>query len=148
MIANKNKNPNAVVRTPQFPGGQFGADIAKVREIIKKQKRIKGFQFSLTIGDNPDLNIDISGTAKIMLGIVLFNNKGITADPASDASKVTFRVNNEIIIDSVHSALLGNEYMDDEYYFIPRPLSGQDDIKITFNGVLADYEQFMGIYYL
>jgi len=143
-------NQKGLVNTPQFMeiAGEPNASIEAVRQFIKKQKRIKGFYFPLVAGDNQDLNIDLSGTARTMLGLVIFNNLELTADPADLPKEITFKVNNEIIIEKLHTMLLSSQSIDEEYYFIPRPLSGQDDIKISFNGVGKNQDIFLAIYYI
>ena len=146
----KNVGRGAVVNTPQFMGLQNNpsGDIEAVRDFIKQQKRIKGFTFDLEAGNNPELNVDISGTARLLLGIVFFNNQSVVDTPADLPKQVTMTVNNEIIIEKVHLQLLGSEHIDDEYYFIPRPLDGQDDIKFSFNNVGKNQQVFMALYYI
>jgi len=140
-----------MVNTPQFPGLQLNPNgtIEEIRDYIKKQKRIKGFTFNLTAGNNPDLNVEISGTARLLLGIVFFEFAGIGV-PGQDElpREVTMKVNNEIIIENVHIKLLSTDHIDEEYYFIPRPLSGSDDVKMSFNNVATDMDVFMALYYI
>jgi len=119
----------ARVRTPQFMGMQKGKNIEEVRALIKKQKRVKGFEFSIGTGTT-SFDLQLSGTARLMLGFALVNpNVGsITGTP----DNMTFTVNNEVVIDKVKPFFFTNYLMDDEYYFIPRPLSGTDQLKMDF----------------
>lgn len=127
---------DAQVNTPQFPGMQKGASINQVRSFIKKQKRIKGFAFDLATGSN-EFDIKLSGTARIFLGFALFpvdapnppNNPSL---PDEYPEQHSLTLNNEVIIDQTHSFFFSPSWMDDEYYFVPRPLSGQDDFTLTF----------------
>jgi len=126
--ARDNKNGIPMIRTPQFPG-VTGKDlsIAQVRSIIRRQKRAKGFTFNLVTGDNKALKITLSGTARTFLGfsILLSNDTG-----GAQATEMTITVNNEIVIQKVRPAFFSPDFMDDEYYFFLRPLSGQDDILL------------------
>jgi len=58
------------LNAPQFPGMQTGKmkTVDEVRDLIKKQRRVKGFTFSVPNGQSQQ-NLQISGTARILLGI-------------------------------------------------------------------------------
>lgn len=61
------------LNAPQFPGQQVkGLTIDQIRTQVKKQNRIKGYNFSVTTGTT-NFNIQLSGTARILLGLVLMN---------------------------------------------------------------------------
>lgn len=135
------------IGTPQFPGQKLGMNFKQVREFNHEQIRIKGYKHSLGTTSN-EFSINISGSAKIMLGVALLSTKenAITFDTLPES--VNLVINNEEIITDVHSGFLMSQYMDDEYYSIKRPLSGQDDIKIIYNGVNEAQEIYLVIYYL
>jgi len=123
----------SVVGTPQFPGQQKGFDIEVIRTLIKKQKRSKGFRFEIESGNNED-DINISGTARILLGFaILFDTEQV--DFATRPTSMTLTVNNEIIIQDVRPDFFTPDFMDDEYYYFPRPLDGTDDITLQTVGV-------------
>jgi hypothetical protein len=132
------------VRTPQFPGQQKGYSIEQVRSLIKKQKRAKGFNFSLETGSS-DFNLDLSGTARIFLGFaLLFDEDVITNQP----EQFDFIINNEIIIDQTQPSFFSPDFMDDEYYYFPRPLSGTDELTVKFSNSAGEQTVRMIVYYI
>ncbi len=131
--------------TPQFMGQQFGAKIEEVRKMIKQQKRVKGFKFDVPNGSD-SFNIQLSGTARIFLGFALLVDD--PTDPASVPNHFTLTINNEIIIEDVNTYFFTNYLMDDEYYFIPRPLSGTDQIKVDIQNDFFAQPLSMIVYYI
>lgn len=139
------------LNAPQFPGQQVkGMTIEQIRTLIKKQNRIKGYNFSVATGTT-NYNLQLSGTARIMLGLAL-----IPRDPATSVAirgfqhitGVTFKVNNEIIIENLDPNFLGNFFNTDEYYYLPRPLSGTDEITISYTNPGATENVSLAIYYI
>lgn len=140
------------LNAPQFPGMQTGKmkSVDEVRDLIKKQRRVKGFTFSVPNGQSQQ-NLQISGTARILLGIQL-----LVVDPGTDTyiqgfqriSNVSFKVNNEIIIESLHPNFVTNYSNDEEFMPIPRPLSGTDEITISFTNSGATEVCAIAIYYI
>lgn len=134
-----------VVKTPQFPGVNPGMSIEAVRKVIRNQKRVKGFRFDLSAGADNSSDIDLSGTARLFLGFVVEPLPDF--DPAAVPLDMTITINNEIVIQKVFPSFFSSSFMDDEYYFIPRPLSGQDVITTQFNAP-SDFTLFMAVYYI
>lgn len=133
-----------IVRTPQFPGQQKGLSIDAVRTFIKKQKRCKGFRFALTTSEQ-SFDISVSGSARLFLGFVF----SFSPDTLADFPPfVNMTINNEVIIQDVNPNFFTARYMDDEYYFFPRPLSGSDDMKLTVQPSAAPINLDVGIYYI
>jgi len=140
------------LNAPQFPGMQTGKmkSVDEVRDLIKKQRRVKGFQFSVPNGQSQQ-NLQISGTARILLGIQL-----LPVDPGTDTfiqgfqriSNISFKVNNEIIIESLNPTFVTNYSNDEEFMPIPRPLSGTDQITINFTNSGATEVCAIAIYYI
>jgi len=139
------------LNAPQFPGQQVkGMTIEQIRTLIKKQNRIKGYNFSVATGTT-NYNLQLSGTARIMLGLSL-----IPRDPGTTVATrgfqhitgVTFKVNNEIIIENLDPNFLGNFFNTDEYYYLPRPLSGTDEITISYTNPGATENVSLAIYYI
>jgi hypothetical protein len=124
--------------------------VDEVRDLIKKQRRVKGFTFSVPNGQSQQ-NLQISGTARILLGIQL-----LPVAPGTDTyiqgfqtiSNVSFKVNNEIIIESLHPNFVTNYSNDEEFMPIPRPLSGTDEITISFTNSGATEVCAIAIYYI
>jgi hypothetical protein len=133
----KNDNFNeemAAIGQRQFPGGQFGANIEQVRSLIKRQKRLKGYSFNVPQGAS-SFNLDLSGTARILLGIAVFGkvtdrevDPGTCCIPFTQIETIQFQVNNEIVIDQLDPNFLSFGFNNNEYYYIPRPLSGTDEL--------------------
>jgi len=127
---------------PIFPGVQFGATIQQIREFIKNQKRCRGFTFELAIGAANELQINLSGTAKMLLGFA------ILTDPDFPRTvKMRLNINNEIVIEETTIDFFSNEFTDDEYYWFPRPLSGTDSITMNANADIAQ-NIFIAVYYI
>ena len=140
------------LNAPQFPGMQTGKmkSVDEVRDLIKKQRRVKGFTFSVPNGQSQQ-NLQISGTARILLGIQLLPVAAGTdtyIQGFQRISNVSFKVNNEIIIESLHPNFITNYSNDEEFMAIPRPLSGTDEITISFINSGATEVCAIAIYYI
>ena len=135
-----------VVRTPQFPGvAGENLSIEQVRAIIRRQKKARGFRFGLVAGTNADNDIQISGDARTFLGFaVLFENEA----GGAVAESMTLTVNDEIVINQVPPPFFTPDFMDDEYYFFPRPLSGQDDINLSIDVSAGTMDFLLIVYYI
>ncbi len=139
------------LNAPQFPGQQVkGLSIEQIRTLVKKQNRIKGYNFSVVTGTN-NFNLQLSGTARILLGLSLVP-RTITADIGTTGftqiTGVTLKVNNEIVIENLDPNFLSNFFNNDEYYYLPRPLSGTDEITLTFTNPGATEQASLAIYYI
>lgn len=138
-------NGKSPLGTPQFPGQQFGATVGDVRSWIKQQKRLKGYRFNLPTTSS-EFELKLTGSARMLLGLNVLPDPGTASTDV--VTEMQFVVNNEIVIDSVNPKVLSPDFCDDEYYFIPRPLSGTDQITIKFKA--APESQFIDVtlYYL
>jgi len=140
------------LNAPQFPGLQSGKlkSVEQVRDLIKKQRRLKGYTFNVPNGQSQQ-NLQLSGTARVLLGIQL-----IPIAPGTDTfiqgfqniTEISFKVNNEIIIESLSPQFLTNYANDEEYCDIPRPLSGTDQITISFTNSGATEVCAIAVYYI
>lgn len=138
-------NGRSSVRTPQFMGQQKGYSIEQIRALIKKQKRAKGYIFTVPDGSS-SFNLDLSGTARIFLGFsLLFQDN---TDPNAIPEQFNFVINNEIVIDQTNGLFFSPEFMDDEYYFFPRPLSGTDELQVQFVNSNGSQTVQMIVYYI
>jgi hypothetical protein len=140
------------LNAPQFPGMQTGKmkTVSEVQDLIKKQRRVKGFTFSVPNGQSQQ-NLQISGTARILLGIQLLPVAAGTdtyIQGFQRISNVSFKVNNEIIIESLHPNFVTNYSNDEEFMPIPRPLSGTDEITISFTNSGITEVCAIAIYYI
>lgn len=139
---------------PQFMGQQLGnKSIDQVRSFIKRQKRLKGYSFTAPVGTS-SFNLDLSGTARILLGIALFgkSQKTIASDSWNtfvEIESLQFQVNNEIVIDQLCPNFLTQQFNNNEYYYIPRPLSGTDELTLKFTNTGTQSETVkVVIYYI
>ena len=140
------------LNAPQFPGLQTGKlkSVDAVRELIKKQRRVKGYTFQVANGQTQQ-NLQLSGTARILLGIQLIPiNAGTDTyiQGFQEINLVSFKVNNEIIIESLHPNFLTNYSNDEEFCPIPRPLSGTDEITISFTNSGVTETCAIAVYYI
>jgi hypothetical protein len=144
-----------LINTPQFPGQQIsGKSIEEIRSIIKRQKRLRGYQFICPVGSS-EFNLNLSGTARILLGIAFIGlpqEQGATYDSFGNFVQVTqcqFTVNNEIVIDQLDPNFLTSYINNNEYYYIPRPLSGTDQLTMKFINTGSKAETVnMVLYYI
>lgn len=158
----ENFDPSLGLNAPQFPGQQVkNISIEQVRTLIKKQRRIKGYSFNVASGQSSQ-NLQLSGTARILLGIALLPVAKLNPDDlyAQDSNpfpyatgfrnitQITLKVNNEIVIENLHPDFLTNFLNGDEYYYLPRPLSGTDEIVIVFNNPGVTEVCSIAIYYI
>lgn len=128
------------IGNPQFMGQQLGnVSIEKIRALIKRQKRLKGYSYEVPAGTS-SFDLNLSGTARLLLGIVLlakntFNEETEEISCAcgfASVSSIQFTVNNEIVIDTCNPNFLSYKLNTNEYYYIPRPLSGTDQLTLKF----------------
>lgn len=140
----------AAIGQRQFPGMQGGANIEQVRSLIKRQKRLKGYSFNVPQGTST-FNLDLSGTARILLGIALFGKVKPGEEPTrptlpsccipfTQIESLQFQVNNEIVIDQLDPNFLSFGFNNNEYYYIPRPLSGTDELTLKFTNTGTEVE--------
>jgi len=177
------------IGNPQFMGQQLGAvSIEKVRGFIKRQKRLKGYNFEAPVGTS-SFDLNLSGTARLLLGIAVYGKCETPAAPALTAipsgaalagkldsaigaykqaavaaeavdsgccwcgfeqiETLQFTVNNEIVIDTLDPNFLSYKFNTNEYYYIPRPLSGTDQLTLKFvnSGAIAETCKVV-IYYI
>jgi hypothetical protein len=133
------------ISAPQFPGQQIkNLSIEDVRTLIKKQRRTKGFVFSVATGSTT-FNLQLSGTARIMLGIAFLGAGGANF---ANITSCQFKVNNEIIIEATSPNFFTSLLTQNEYYDIPRPLSGTDEIILSFTNPGAVEVLNCVIYYI
>jgi len=140
------------------PGQQLGI---KTMDQLHKYNNLqlyrKGFTERTSVGQNT-INIQLSGTAKFLLGIMIY-------DTAHDPLNIlTLNINNDTIIEAVSWVHLTRifegttvgpglgiyscaPYSSDEFFRLDAPLSGNDSINVVYQattgGILS-----MVFYYL
>ena len=115
-----------------FPGQRIapGTDIASIQNYIKKQKRVKGFT-CVTTPAGTTTNLNLSGDAKIFLGLSLIIDGLNVFSLAAYNTIFSFKINNETIIDQINGGFIMDKLTVEEYCFYPRPLNGTDNINCT-----------------
>jgi hypothetical protein len=141
---------------PQFPGQQVNknASIETIRSMIKRQKRLKGFSFICPVGTST-FDLNLSGTARILLGIAMYGKLVVEGEvvPSTccqsfqNIETVQFTVNNEIVLDTLDPNFISFGLNTNEYYYIPRPLSGTDTLTLKFQNNGANAEQCRVVLY-
>ena len=120
----------------QFPGMQFGGTVQQIRSLIGRQKGSRGFIIPLAIGTN-EFQLQFPGDAAILLGFMVRSlNVG---------ESFSLKINGEIILDQVPVSCFSNlnRTVNDEYYILPRPLSGQDEVILSFTATGARNQQLI-----
>lgn len=140
----------AGAQNQQFPGLNLapGITIDQIRDFIKKQKKIKGFQVSMPATNTWQYPVQLSGDARLLLGFIVFSSQTDPLDPTNYPDQLTLEVNQEIVVQEVHGYGVSPAAMTDEYYFIPRPLSGQDVITLKGNNPNAAKALSVLFYYI
>ena len=87
----------------------------------------------------------LSGEARLLLGWAIIQ---VNKEAANQALDVTIIINNEVIVNKVDPTFYGNAFTDDEYYFYPRPLSGQDTISYSATGQGATNNHHVTFFYI
>jgi len=133
-----------IINNNTYPGKRMGMTPEEVQDYIKRQKRCLGKSFTLVTGTNDDLSIQLPGTAYMLLGWAILPREeaGVTL------GDVSVRLNNEIMVDKVDFSFFGPDFTDEEYYFIPRPLSGQDSFSFNIDNVTDVWTAKIIFYYL
>lgn len=137
-------------REYQYPGAIYGAQWEDVQDLIRKQKKSKGIIINSIISTTVETQVNLSGTAKIFLGIRIGNSSfGLSRNAVWQLV-----INNEIIFKDVSTFFMMNDFTVNsavtEYFSYPRPLTGTDDIQIFVSepaaGANSAYE--VSFYYL
>ena len=128
------------------PGDRMGLNtIQAIQDYIKRQKRVIGQSYQLSAGSNPALQIQLPGTARVLLGFAI--TPTLLAG-AEQTGLLRMTLNNEIMIEDTYVGFFGNLFTDEEYYFIPRPLSGNDNFAVQIDTVITAYTANFAFYYL
>jgi len=131
----------------QYPGGVYGAPFIDVQQLIRKQKKTFGLLAQSVGGTVNRFPVQLSGTAKVFLGLSIGNNPGLL----DQASTIELKINNEIIITDLSMFFLFRDFSvnnsPNEYKSYPRPLSGTDEITLTINDVNVGNNTFLFTFY-
>lgn len=144
MIGQINITSNKVKQAREAYASMMGANgfvsDQKRKEFNTWQKRSKGYSFTATASPTDIGKIELSGTAKMLLGFKLFN--------VGQSDRVTISINEELIIEDGVASLFSEQNINTEEYFeYMRFLTGKDTIKITYTGV-GGQEVYINFYYI
>lgn len=141
----KRQMPKLEIRN--FPGQQRGASVSEVRDVVKKQIRIKGYNYNVPTGNTP-FPIQLTGDARKFLGLMLNPIKTTFTSQLVEIASCTFKINNEIIIEDLNPNFLNGWNNNQEFFPLPRPLSGTDQITIEFKNPGATEQVAIALYYI
>lgn len=106
------------------------------------QKRTKGYRFTSTSTPTDIGKIELSGTAKMFMGLK-FEGAGAT-------DQFTFSINEELICEDCNAILYTSQSTNnsfyDEFFEHLRFLTGKDTIKLTYKGSGQDVR--VNFYYI
>lgn len=134
--------PGGLKNTPNrstIPGGALGMTDAQMKNFNIAQKRTKGFLFAAGVGVTTPQGIQLTGTAKFLLGINVLDDSG------DITNQLSLSINNDTIIEATSWVQLSNltngvgfgSSFDKEFVEYPRPLQGNDSINIAYQATTA-----------
>ena len=108
----------------------------KARYYADNGVKMKGVFFRSKVGTTTDVIIDLSGTAKFLLGFKFVSSPNSTSDANV---RFSLNINQEQVI---NEAFVGNHdnlnNYRGEYTPLPRMLSGKDNIRLNYTDVAAN----------
>jgi hypothetical protein len=127
------KNPNNLM--PDLQKNQERIDIA--RDAVAIGLKTKGFVINSAVGAIIT-DINLSGTAKMMLGLRIIDNFTVIGAAMNPAITMKLMINNEVIFENVPVQNYENlRAIINEYFECYRVLNGKDNIQLTINDVAA-----------
>ena len=112
---------------------------APSQQFTRQQIYTKGYQYTVASGSGNQFNPNLGGKARFLWGICLFSE----AANANDLDIISLTINSEVIIDKVlwntynPQNTSGNASKRDQFFALPRLLSGADSVEIAYNSVNA-----------
>ena len=116
----------------------FG-DVDKIQSFNKAQIYTKGFEYNTTAGTPSNFAPQLGGKARKLHGIVVFSDP----NNITDADKMSLVLNSEQLINNVvwwaynPQGAVGNIFKEGQFFSLPRPLSGADDVQIQWEAINA-----------
>lgn len=125
---------NLIKRLPALDNGinQFDLKNPKIQEFISSQVYTKGFSYTCNAGSNSFTPV-LGGKPRWLYGIAYYGDINTNAD----RDIMSLSINEEMIIDKVITwnynpqQTVGNVYKTEQFYPLPRPLSGSDSVALT-----------------
>ena len=138
-------NPAAGGLVPQFAGQKQGLTFEQAQDFTNDQWKVKGFTIQANTGSTP-VNINISGTAKELIGISLHAITNFANDALAPQA-VNLIINNETFIQDMPFTLLDVKYMQNIFYPFKRVLFGNDQIILEIVNPLGVQTVGAAFYY-
>jgi len=113
------------------PGNQ-----KEVQNFIASQIYMKGFVKGVSVGNNPDIQLVLGGSARQLYGFNLFIQQSTIAED----DYFSLKLNNETIIDSALWRAFNPVYNYNrkiQFFELPRPLNGNDNLTMSYTAVSA-----------
>lgn len=131
-----NKNPN-----------DFG-NPTELQNFNNRQIYTKGFSFTSQAGTENQESPILGGKARFLHGITVFNNSA----NITDEDVLSLTLNEELIISKViwwaynPQGAVGNIFKREQYFPLPRPLSGSDSLTTLYK--TANAHNYYIVFYL
>lgn len=112
---------------------------APAQNFTRQQIYTKGYQYTVGSGSGNAFNPNLGGKARFLWGICLFSE----AANANDLDLFSLTINSEVICDKVlwntynPQQASGNVTKKDQFFALPRLLSGSDSVEINYNSINA-----------
>lgn len=134
------------VKIPRIVEGNLD-NAADLRSFNKKQIQTKGFEIGLQANTTTSQSLTLGGKWRKMHGIVMF------VETPTDNDKVSLNINSELIIDNCNANAFipqqnSNATKPDQFFPIPRALSGSDSVEININTVAGAAKKAWIVFYL
>lgn len=123
---------------PRLNQTNFG-NIVDLQKFNNAQVYTKGFTLGGNAGVVTKFNLDLGGMARKIHGIVVL----VPIANSNDDSFISLNINQELIIDDVNVRAYipssnGNPFKPNQYYALPRALSGSDTVILSINSFAAN----------
>lgn len=140
------RNPGGGQAPPKIDQKSL-TNINDIQAFNNGQVYTKGFSFTTTVGSGNEFPIQLGGKCRRLFGVNFF----VPLANIQDNDIISLIVNEEVIIDKVnwraYSANTNNNpFKVEQYFSLPRALSGSDTVMLTVNSVGA--HQLFPIFYL
>lgn len=117
-----------------YPGENLDMDLKQVQKVYRETGKIYGQRDTMSVGMNSNVTVNLPREGKLLLGLSTYYNYR----DADENPILTLEVNNGIIIKQTGIRVFDvNTLRERMYYPIMYPLSGNDEIKYSLDGVTA-----------
>jgi hypothetical protein len=121
-------------------------DIAAIQKFNNAAIYTVGFNDTTAIGNSNSYSPKLGGKCRRLWGINIFYP---TAN-LNDADIINLTINSEQILQNTiwkaYNPTSGNPYKNEQFFFLPRALSGSDSIELKINAIAA--HEFQVVFYL